>query len=134
MKDTGKREKFNEKSAVRETALGRGMPWLIPTRMARRLSVHLEKGALKYSPHNWRSGMPLSRYVDAIYRHTWDFIEGDRQEDHLSAIVCNAMFLGESLEMIENGEMDGNFDDLTQLHLSKKKMEYSIVDKTDETV
>jgi hypothetical protein len=39
---------------------------------------------------NWEKGIPVSRYVSAILRHTFKYIWGANDEDHLAAIAWNA--------------------------------------------
>jgi hypothetical protein len=92
MKDSGKREEFDT-GAVRDDTTNKGMPNLIKFEMIDRLSKWLELGANKYSPRNWEKGMPISRCFDSLFRHAYKANEGWTDEDHLAAVVCNAMFI-----------------------------------------
>ncbi len=52
-----------------------------------RFGYHTTTGALKYGDGNWEMGMPTASYLESIDRHLASFMEGDRSEDHLSAIL-----------------------------------------------
>jgi hypothetical protein len=52
----------------------------------------------KYSPNNWKRVKQQGTYVDAIERHFVEYISGEEfdpesGESHLSAIMCNLLFL-----------------------------------------
>lgn len=88
--DSGKREDFAT-GARRDTQEGKPRYDLIPTGPLRRLADLLARGADKYGEHNWEKGMPLSRFYASMFRHLIQWREGDRAEDHLAAILFNAM-------------------------------------------
>ncbi len=52
-----------------------------------RFGYHTTLGALKYGNGNWEKGMPSSCYLESIDRHLASYMEGNRSEDHLSAII-----------------------------------------------
>jgi hypothetical protein len=87
--DTGTRSEFTT-GAVRDAMSGKGLPSQIPPEAIRRLALRFEDGASKYGVQNWMQGIPLSRYVDAIIRHTLAAAEGQDDEDHLGAVLWNA--------------------------------------------
>ena len=60
-------------------------------------------GAAKYAERNWEIGMPFSRCVASLKRHVMKYQQGKRDEDHLAAIMFNAMALIHYEEMIERG-------------------------------
>lgn len=109
--DTGDRSEFNT-GAVRDASKGKGIPSAIPTRALVKLAKRFEDGAAKYERDNWKQGIPLSRYVDSLYRHLWAFMDGDRTEDHLGAIIWNAVCLSETDDMIYEGELSNDLDDI----------------------
>ena len=109
--DTGDRSEFNT-GAVRDASKGKGIPSAIPTRALLKLAKRFEDGAAKYERDNWKQGIPLSRYVDSLYRHLWAFMDGDRTEDHLGAIIWNAVCLSETDDMIYEGELSNDLDDI----------------------
>lgn len=55
------------------------------TRM--RFGYHTTLGALKYGNGNWEKGMPTLSYLESVDRHLASYMEGDRSEDHLAAII-----------------------------------------------
>ena len=89
VKDSGEREQFNT-GAVRDTREGKGRFDLIPSEPMFRLARHYELGAAKYTDHNWKKGIKSSRCLDSLLRHAFAYSRGDREEDHLSAVVFNA--------------------------------------------
>lgn len=109
--DTGSRSEFDT-GAVRDASLGKGIPSAIPVRALMKLAKRFEDGAAKYERDNWKKGIPLSRYVDSLYRHLWAFLEGDDTEDHLGAIIWNAVCLSETFDMIEDGTLDVVLEDI----------------------
>lgn len=76
--------------------------------MARRF----EDGASKYERNNWMKGIPLSRFQDAITRHTLAAAEGQVDEDHLGAIMWNAACWQWTAAKILKGELPKALDDL----------------------
>lgn len=92
--DTGHRVQFGEGRAIREAD-----PWKpamegISPFMLERLGVLLAKGAQKYGDfRNWERGMPFTRCIGAILRHTAAYMARRTDEDHLAAVVWNAMVL-----------------------------------------
>jgi hypothetical protein len=109
--DTGERSEFNT-GAVRDASKGKGIPSAIPVRSLRKLAKRFEDGAEKYERDNWKQGIPLSRYVDSLYRHLWAFMEGDDTEDHLGAVIWNAVCLSETWDMISDGDLSLDLEDI----------------------
>lgn len=108
--DSGDRTEFNT-GAVRDTMSGKGLPSLIPPEAIRRLAKRFEDGAAKYGIQNWMKGIPLSRYQDAIYRHTMSAAEGKTDEDHLAAVLWNAAAWIWTESQIAAGKLDASLDD-----------------------
>ncbi len=111
VQDSGKRQDFTT-GAHRDTNTGKGRYDLLPTRAIRRIAQHFENGAVKYDARNWEKGIPLSRYLDSALRHTFKFLEGQKDEDHLAAGIWNLMCLLETQERIELGILPKELDDL----------------------
>ena len=88
IKDSGERDTY-ESGAQRDNHEGKGRFDLIPTQPLLRLARHYERGAIKYSPRNYEKGMPISRYVDAAFRHLVKYMAGCDDEDHLAAVAWN---------------------------------------------
>ena len=102
--DSGARSEFAT-GAVRDASEGKGNPSLIPIDALRAVSKRFEDGATKYGRDNWQQGIPLSRYVDSLYRHLWQFMEGDTTEDHAGAIIWNAMCLTQTKKWVDQGRL-----------------------------
>lgn len=79
--------------------------------MMERLAKHLEAGALKYEERNWEKGLPIGRMFASLFRHSWQAFQGYTDEDHMAAVVCNAMFIMHTLEMIVRGTLPASLDD-----------------------
>ena len=69
-------------------------------------------GAAKYAERNWENGMPFSRCVASLKRHLMKYQQGKRDEDHLAAIMFNAMALIHYEEMIERGLLPAELNDM----------------------
>ena len=109
--DSGARTEFDT-GAVRDAMSGKGMPSLVPPAAIRSLSRRFEDGATKYGRDNWLKGIPLSRYADAIIRHTLAAAEGQTDEDHLGAVLWNAAAWIETERRIQCQQLPQSLDDL----------------------
>ena len=67
---------------------------------------------MKYERLNWLKGIPLSRFQDAIARHTLAASEGQSDEDHLGAVLWNAAAWMETERRIKLGTLPKELDDL----------------------
>ena len=75
-------------------------PDLIPVGPLTEVATHYGRGALKYSPDNWRKGYAYSLSYAALQRHAMQFWAGedDDQEtgsSHMAAVVFHALALME---------------------------------------
>jgi hypothetical protein len=59
--------------------------------MLMEVSKHFEEGAIKYSPDNWKLGIPVDCYLDSMLRHYLKYRRGDNDEPHDRAFVWNVM-------------------------------------------
>jgi hypothetical protein len=109
--DTGDRTSF-ETGAVRDASLGKGCPHMIPPEAIRKIARRFEDGARKYERNNWMKGIPLSRYYDAIIRHTMLWAEGDIAEDHLGAVGWNMAAATWTEQAIADGRLPDTLNDL----------------------
>ena len=89
-KDSGARQNF-ETGAKRDTQEGKPRFDLISPFMMTRLASLMERGAVKYGEWNWEKGMPFSRFFGSAFRHLMQYWKGDRDEDHLAAVIFNLM-------------------------------------------
>ena len=103
MTDSGKRQSFGNGMAIRDTADDKPRPDLISPFAEERAGPLAPHGAAKYAERNWERGMPFSRCVASLKRHVMKYQQGKRDEDHLAAIMFNAMALIHYEEMIERG-------------------------------
>lgn len=111
LKDGGERE-VNETGYLREPNSGRGRYELISPIMLRRLAILYERGAEKYDSRNWEKGGKLSRFLNSALRHTLQYLEGYRDEDHLIQAIWNLTCIVHIEEMIKRGKLPAEFDDL----------------------
>jgi hypothetical protein len=116
VKDSGKRQEFATGSR-RDTRDGKGRYDLVPADAFQRLVRHFENGSRKYGDRNWEKGQPLSRYLDSAIRHAYDYLGGDRSEDHLAAVMWNAMAAAATEERVARGILPKHLDDLQELAL-----------------
>ena len=94
-----------ETGAKRDHSENRGRYDLISSILLKRLAVHLEKGAQKYTARNWEKGIPLCRSFESLIRHAYQWQSGEQDEDHLAAVACNIMFLIHTEKRIQDGEL-----------------------------
>lgn len=110
MKDSGQRQQF-ETGAVRDADTGKPRPELISPVAEERLAAWLGRGAEKYQARNWEQGIPLTRIIASLKRHLMAFQLGRDDEDHLAAVLTNAMFLLHTHEMVQRGILPDELDD-----------------------
>lgn len=89
--------------AKRGDQTGRPRPDLIPGVCMLRVGLHYGRGAEHYGERNFEKGMPSTRMLASLQRHLEEFKKGDESEDHLAAIVFNAMGLIFNEEMAGTG-------------------------------
>jgi hypothetical protein len=94
IKDSGERREFDT-GAVRDMAEKKGKMSLMPFVALFLISCIYEDGALKYAARNWEKGIPISVYVDSAMRHLSKYMDGLRDEPHLSMAgwnICCALW------------------------------------------
>jgi hypothetical protein len=114
--DSGARTEFAT-GAVRDAAVGKGLPSLIPPDAIRRMALRFELGDIKYprgqdNVPNWMKGIPLSRFQEAIMRHCMSAAEGATDEDHLGAVLWNAAAWVWTEKQIKLGKLPASLNDL----------------------
>lgn len=90
-KDSGKRKKWDS-GFVRDIDTGKPRYDLIPHEMLTRLAELMTRGAEKYGVDNWKladSEEEINRFKQSAFRHFIQWIKGDTDEDHASAILFN---------------------------------------------
>jgi hypothetical protein len=75
-----------------------------------RFGYLLREGANKYGKNNWQKGQPTETALESLHRHLAKYELGDRNEDHLSAIIFNVQLImqNEEKEGIKIDEYYGN--------------------------
>lgn len=91
-KDSGERRQFDS-GAVRDSDAGKPRYDLIPPHALRRVADMYARGAVKYGDSNWHLGMPSQQMLASLMRHLEAYRCGEREEDHLAAVVFNALAL-----------------------------------------
>lgn len=85
---------ITKEGAARENDdIDKGRPDLISPHGFHRLAVHYARGHEKYKKfgdRNWEKGLSITRCVGSILRHTFKYLAGYHDEDHLAAIAWNA--------------------------------------------
>jgi len=55
------------------------------------MAAVLHEGAVKYGANNWR-GISIDDHLNHLIMHAYAYLAGDRSDEHLSHIMCRAMF------------------------------------------
>ena len=82
-------ETFNT-GAVRNTG-GKGRMDLLPMCALLRVSHHMEDALQIYPERNWEKGIPMHTMLDSAMRHLVKYMDGQTNEDHLSAAATNLL-------------------------------------------
>lgn len=112
VKDSGAREDMSTGSR-RDTQVGKSRPDLMNPLVLRRLGMHFANGCDKYGEKNFELGQNTSRYRASLGRHMLDYDEGLKDEDHLAAIIWNAMGIMMNQEFVERGIYEPSIDDFS---------------------
>lgn len=92
VKDSGKREQYAS-GMVRDIADDKTRYDLVfDGPMLERWAAHLTKGAKKYEPRNWMKAAgkeEAARFRASAVRHFAQWLRGDTDEDHASAVFFN---------------------------------------------
>lgn len=67
-----------------------------------RFGYHMNLGSRHHGDSNWELGLPTNSYLESLDRHLASYLDGDRLEDHLSAIIfnCQGIMINEQKEGI----------------------------------
>jgi hypothetical protein len=98
-KDSGERVDFPS-GMRRDTDRGKPRYDLIPLPMLRRVADLYTRGAVKYGDENWKlanSPEEVARFKASAWRHFVQYMNGERDEDHMAAVVFN-LFAVETIE------------------------------------
>ncbi|MBW1975258.1 MAG: hypothetical protein JRI45_06770 [Deltaproteobacteria bacterium] len=104
LKDSGLRKEFKSGGQKDPSSrIKKGRYDLLPTGAIRRLALLYSKGASKYEDRNWEKGIPFSVCIDSLLRHAFQWLAGERDEDHLAAVAFWAFAL---MHFEEKGRKD----------------------------
>ena len=92
LKSTGEPRVFST-GAVRDASTTKPPMDLLPQDLLARVAFHYGLGAAKYGIDNWRKGQPQNEVLASLERHILAYRKGDTTEDHLAAVVWNALSL-----------------------------------------
>ena len=91
VKDSGVRQDYPS-GMRRDTQEGKPDYTLLPLEMLTRWAEHMTKDAEKYGRDNWQlanSKEELRRFKASAFRHLIQWLEGQDDEDHASAVLFN---------------------------------------------
>jgi len=77
-----------------ESKEGKGCPTMIPASALIRVGKHFQKNAKpygKYEPCSWKRGEKIQDMLDSCLRHLYQYLDGQRDEDHLVSATCNLL-------------------------------------------
>jgi dCMP deaminase len=134
-KDSGLREDFAT-GARRDVQDGKPRYELLPVDALKRLAELYARGAEKYGEHNWERGIPFMRVMASLLRHAFQYLEGDRVEDHMAAVAWNAFAIMTYEERIKRGQLPPELDDrgVTVLDdIDLLRMAYRMAQKSPDT-
>jgi hypothetical protein len=128
-KDSGAKDTFAT-GYQRDCSTGKGAHNLLPFFALTRDAALYERGAAKYGPDNWTKGAPFSRTMQSAIRHLFQYMMGDRSEDHLAACRWGCAAIMTYEEMIKRGLLPAELDDLPKYTKSAPTSMQSTVAQT----
>jgi hypothetical protein len=93
---------------------------MLPDLALNRTQALFERGAKKYGTNNWERGIPLQRIYESMIRHLIQGWAGDTSEDHLAAVIWNAMAVMVTEHRIAIGELPEELGDAGALMYKPK--------------
>jgi len=110
MKSSGSKRTFPSGSQ-RDFAGDKPRFELIPYDLLERVAIWYGLGADKYGDNNWRMGQPKSAVIGSLLRHTFKYMRGMTDEDHLAAVIWNAFCLMNVDTYHKNNPLLNDMDD-----------------------
>lgn len=83
IKVVGQKTEFISGAVRSSDAAGTRYDLLSPIGL-RRIAETAKEGADKYDDFNWEKGMPIHDLLNHAIKHIYQYLEGDRSEDHLA--------------------------------------------------
>lgn len=115
LKHSGDQQVF-ETGSKRDTQVGKIRPDLIPISVLVQLSEHYRAGADHYGDHNWKRGQPVSRYYASLMRHLWACMLRKTDENHIVAVIWNAIAICYTLDAVKKSELPSSLDDRESMY------------------
>ncbi len=81
------KERLFETGAKRDSNINKPLIHNLKGYCRQRFGYHMTLGASKYGDSNWEKGIHTKVYLESLDRHLASYMENDRSEDHLSAIM-----------------------------------------------
>jgi hypothetical protein len=106
-------------SAIRDSSDSKSRMDLISPFALEKLGDLLASGAKKYGERNWEQGISISRHLQSLYRHLINFQQGKTDEDHLTSIFCNTMFMIHTVELVKRGLLPDSLLDIPNYNLPR---------------
>ncbi len=97
-----------ETGAVRSADRAKQRYDLISPIGLRRLAETCHEGATKYTDFNWEAGLPVNDILNHAIAHMYQYLSGDRSEDHLAHAAWNcfaAMHSEELWPLLNEGKL-----------------------------
>lgn len=104
IKDSGERKEFSS-GMKRDVDAGKPRYDLIDRDGLYQLAMHMTHGAEKYGERNWQladSEAEARRFQASGFRHYMQWLNGERDEDHASAVVFNIWASNLTFKTIES--------------------------------
>lgn len=112
-----------DSGAHRSSSKGRGSFVSIPQIGLERLALRCEMGDELHGKDNWKKGIPLSSYANSALRHLNNYLSGNMDEDHLSAVGWNVLAMASTENMILDGSLPEELDDIGNVIKAKRELE-----------
>lgn len=107
--DSGMLRDSDSTKARFDLLIPEGVPY--DKQLLNRFAMHLMSGAKKYDFRNWEkanSQAELDRFKESALRHMMQWICGETDEDHASAILFNVMGYETTLYKINKANITGD--------------------------
>ena len=108
-----------ESGSLREDKRGKGRFDLLPYEGMLAAARRFEMGAKGHGDRNWEKGQPLSLLLSCMRRHAMQTGQ-DFSEDHVGAVLWNAMAFCAMVERIRSGALPKTLDDMNYLDNESK--------------
>lgn len=108
-----------ESGSLREDKRGKGRFDLLPYEGMLAAARRFEMGAKGHGDRNWEKGQPLSLLLSCMRRHAMQTGQ-DFSEDHVGAVLWNAMAFAAMVERIRSGALPKTLDDMNYLDNESK--------------